>query len=181
MIKQCFESKLPTDAQAHAENLLPGAEIEFYLENDKQALNYANLAENHYISLGEKQKKSVGWFGVRLKKIRAALEVEAGAYQSALSLYKEGLTILDSTNETAQNSGGELYRLKADLLSGIAFVQLKTGLYSEAISNLESALAELSDSALDNYPRGGILNDFGHLLNEQRSHRQLIPFRALNL
>lgn len=176
LIKRCLESNLSTDAQRRAENLLIGAEIEFYLENNLLAINYAKLAEDHYLSLGAKERASFGWFGARLKKIRAALEVEAGAYQSALSLYKEGLKILDSTNETAQNSGGEPLRLKADLLAGAAFVQLKTGLYSEAITNLNSALAELTDSLQDNYSRGGILNDFGHLLNEQRSHRQAIGY-----
>ena len=90
--------------------------------------------------------------------------------------YKEGLMILARSKERLQIDGGEARRLKADLLSGIAFVELKTGLYSEAITNLEAALAELDDSTLDNYSRVFILNDFGHLLNEQRSHRQAVNY-----
>lgn len=176
LIKQCLESNSEAGAQARAENLLLGAEVEFYLENDLQAAKYAALAEKHYVSLDEKQQKLVGWFGVRLKKIRAALEAEAGAYQSALKLYEEGLTILNSTNETAQNSGGEPGRLKADLLSGKAFVELKTGLYSKAITNLESGLASLGNSPEDDYSRAFILNDFGHLLNEQRSHKEAVSY-----
>lgn len=176
LVKQCLESKSLTDAQTRAENLLLGAEIEFYLENDLQALNYARHAENHYNSLEGKQRKSVGWFAVRLKIVLASLEKEAGAYQSALILYKEGLKILDATNETAQNSGNEPHRLKADLLSGIAFIELKTGFYSDAIKNLESALAELGDSKSNDYTQAGILNEFGHLLNEQRSHRQAVGY-----
>jgi CHAT domain-containing protein len=176
LIKSCLKSSPQIDSQARADNLLLGAEIEFYLGNDAQAANYAVLAENYYASLEAKKQSAAGWFGVRLKKIRATLEVEAGVYQSALKFYKEGLSILASTNESAENSGGEPRRLKADLLSGIAFVELKTGLYSQAVANLEAALAELDDSQFDNYTRPYILNDFGHLLNEQRSHRQALDY-----
>jgi len=111
-----------------------------------------------------------------LKKVQAALKVENGEYQPALRLYKEGLTIIDSGNDIVQKDGGEPDRLKADLLSGVSFIQLKTGLYAEAITNLESALAQLSDSQNDNYSRAAILNDFGHSLNEQRSHQKAIAY-----
>ena len=46
LIKQCLESSSKNDATSRAENLLLGAEIEFYLENDRQAAIYASLAEN---------------------------------------------------------------------------------------------------------------------------------------
>jgi len=176
LIKQCLELSLKTNAASHAENLLLGAEVEFYLENGQQATNYSALAENHFTSLEDGTKKGLWLFSVKLKKVQAALKVEAGEYQSALKLYREGLTILASPKDLVEKDGGEPRRLKADLLSGISYVELKTGLYSEAISNLESALAVLSDSPLDIYSRGGILNDFGHLLNEQRSHRQAIGY-----
>lgn len=176
LIKPCLELSSETDADERAENLLLGAEIEFYLENDRQAAKYATVAENYYASLKNENRKTRGWFGARLNKIRAALEVEAGEYQAALKFYKEGLAILASLNESAKIEGGLSRRLKADLLSGIAFVELKTGLYSEAITNLEAALAALDDSPEDNYSRPFILNDFGHLLNEQRSHRQAVGY-----
>ncbi len=176
LIKQCLESSSKNDAASRAENLLLGAEIEFYLENDQQAANYAALAENQYISLGHETRKGLWLFSVKLKKVQAAIKVENAEYPVALRLYKEGLTILDSGNDIVQKDGGEPRRLKADLLSGVSFIQLKTGLYAEAITNLESALAQLSDSPQDSYSRAAILNDFGHLLNEQRSHRQAIGY-----
>lgn len=176
LIKSCLEQNSQNDAQSHAENLLFASEIEYSLGKDTQASEYAALAESHYNSLGDKIQKDYWWFGVKLKKIRADLEIEAGNYESATKFYKEGLAILTSTNKTIKIEGGEPRRLKANLLSGISFVELKTGLYSEAVKNLESALAELSESSLDNYCRAGILNDFGHLLNEQRSHRQAVGY-----
>lgn len=176
LVKSCVESNSQTDADNRAETLLLGAEIEFYLRNDPQAANYAALAEKHYTSLPADKQKGLWRLGVKTKKIRADLEVVIGKYQSALKLYKEGLTILASPKESVQISGGEPRRLKADLLSGIAFIELKTGLYSEAITSLEAGLAELDDSEFDNYSRAFILNDFGHLLNEQRSHRQAISY-----
>ncbi|MEJ7860525.1 MAG: CHAT domain-containing tetratricopeptide repeat protein [Pyrinomonadaceae bacterium] len=176
LIKLCLESSSKTDAASRAENLLLGAEIEFYLENDQQAANYASLAENQYISLADETRKGLWLFSVKLKKVQAALKVENGEYQAALRLYNEGLTILNTGNDIVQKDGGEPHRLKADLLSGVSFVQLKTGLYSEAITNLQSALAQLSDSKNDSYSRAAILNDFGHLLNEQRSHRQAVEY-----
>ena len=176
LIEQCLESGSKTDAANHAENLLLGAEIEFYLENDRQAANYSALAEKHYTSLEDGTKKGLWLFSVKLKKIQAALKIEDGEYQSALRLYQEGLAILASPKDLVEKEGGEPRRLKADLLSGISFVELKTGLYSEAVKHLESALAELNDSPQDNYSRPFILNDFGHLLNEQRSHHQAITY-----
>lgn len=176
LIKQCLESSSKTDAASRAENLLLGAEIEFYLENDQQSAIYASLAENQYISFADETRKALWLFSIKLKKVQAALKVQNGEYQPALRLYKEGLTILDSGNDIVQKDGGEPRRLKADLLSGVSFIQLKTGLYAEAITNLESALAQLSDSPQDSYSRAAILNDFGHLLNEQRSHRQAIGY-----
>lgn len=176
LIEQCLESGSKPDATNHAENLLLGAEIQLYLGNDRQAANYSALAENHYNSLEDGTKRGLWLFRIKLKKVQAALKIEAGEYQSALELYREGLTILASQNDLIKKDGDEPRRLKADLLSGVSFVELKTGLYSEAISNLNSALAELTDSSQDNYSRGGILNDFGHLLNEQRSHQQAIGY-----
>nr|MBA4185541.1 tetratricopeptide repeat protein [Acidobacteriota bacterium] len=176
LIKQCLESGSKADVLARAENLLLGAEIEFYLENDRQAADYAALAENQYTSLAEENQRALWLFSVKLKKVQAALKAEKGEYQPAISLYKQGLAILASPNALVQKDGGEPHRLKADLLSGVSLIQLKTGLYSDAIANLESALAELTDSQNDNYSRGGILNEFGHLLNEQRSHRQAIGY-----
>ncbi len=176
LIKPCLESSSETNADERAENFLLGAEIEFYLENDRQAADYATVAENYYASLKDENRRERGWFGARLRKVRAALEVEAGEYQSALKSYKDGLAILISLNESAKIKGGQSRRLKADLLSGVSFIQLKTGLYDEAVTNLESALAGLDDSLQDNYSRAAILNDFGHLLNEQRSHRKAIGY-----
>jgi CHAT domain-containing protein len=176
LIKSCLETDSQTNATRLAENQLLGAEVEFYLENDLQAASYAATAEKYYDSLTNEQQKIMWLLGIKLKKIRAELETEAGAYQRALELYKKGLTILDSAKERMQTDGGEARRLKADLLSGIAFIELKTGLYSEAIINLEAALASLNDSTFDNYSRPYILNDFGHLLNEQRSHRRAIGY-----
>jgi tetratricopeptide (TPR) repeat protein len=176
LIKLCLESGSQVSNQTRSENLLLGAEIEFYLGNDSQAATYVVLAENYYASLTAEQQKAVGWFAVKLKKIRADIESESGSFQPALKFYKEGLAILVLTDESAQNSGGESRRLKADLLCGVSFVQLKTGLYSEAVTNLEAALAVLDGSLLDNELRPFILNDFGHLLNEQRSHREAINY-----
>jgi CHAT domain-containing protein len=176
LIKLCVESNSTADADEVAENLLLGAEVEFYLENDRQAVSYAAAAENFYASLNGAEQRTRGWYGARLKKIRAVLELEAGEYQSALKFYREGLTILSSFDESAKIEGGQSRRLKADLLSGIASVQLKIGLYSEAVANLEAALATLDASRFDNYNRPFILNDFGHLLNEQRSYRQAIGY-----
>lgn len=175
-IKKCVESSSKNDLTDHAENLLLGAEIESYLGNNRRAVDYIALAENHFASLEGSEQKGLWLFSIKLNKIRASLELEAGKYETALEFYKKGLTIVSLAIEKVQSDGGELRRLKADLLSGVSFVQLKTGLYSEAIINLESALADLSDSSTDNYSRGGILNDFGHLLNEQRSHRQAIKY-----
>jgi CHAT domain-containing protein len=176
LIKQCLESSSKNNAANHAENLLLGAEIELYLGNDQQAASYSARAENYYNSLEDGTKKGLWLFRIKLKKLQATLKIEGGEYQSALQLYQEGLTILDSPKDLIEKEGSEPRRLKADLLSGISFVELKTGLYAEAISNLNSALAELTDSPQDNYSRGGILNDFGHLLNEQRSHQQAIGY-----
>ncbi len=176
LIKQCLESGSKTDVLAHVEDLLLGAEIEFYLENDRQAADYAALAENQYTSLGDESRKALWLFSVKLKKVQAALKAEKGEYQPAINLYKEGLVILASKNALVERDGGEPRRLKADLLSGVSLIQLKTGLYSEAIENLESALSELGDSLWDNFSRAAILNEFGHLLNEQRSHRQAIGY-----
>ncbi len=176
LIKQCLESGSKGEVLARAENLLLGAEIEFYMENARQSTDYAALAENQYTSLADETRKGLWLFSVKLKKVQAALKAEKGEYQPAIKLYKEGLAILASPNTLVQKDGGEPRRLKADLLSGVSLIQLKTGLYSDAIANLESALAELTDSQNDNYSRGGILNEFGHLLNEQRSHRQAIGY-----
>lgn len=176
LVKSCLETNPQTNADRLAENQLLGAEVEFYLENDVQAAKYAVTAEKYYDSLTNEQQKIMWLLGVKLKKIRAALEAEAGDYQSALEFYRSGLTILDSAKERTKDAADEARRLRADLLSGIAFVELKTGLYSEAVNNLEAALASLNDSTFDNYSRPFILNDFGHLLNEQRSHRQAIPY-----
>ncbi len=175
-VKPCLESEAENSAVQRAENLLLSAEIEFNLGNDREAANYAVQAENHYASLETDNRQVLWLFSVQLKKTRAALEAEASNYQSALKFYKEGLKILAAPTVSVQSDGGELRRLKAELLSGIAFIELKTGFYSDAITNLESALAQLGDSQTDNYTRGGILNDFGHLLNEQRSHRQAIKY-----
>ena len=176
LIKSCLGFRQEIDKYELADDLLLGAEIEFYLKNNPQSAKYAILAENHFASLGGENQKGLWLFSIRLKKVRAALELENGTYQSALKFYKDGLAIVASASESVRSDGGEMRRLKADLLSGVAFVQLKTGLYSDAISNLESALTELSDSQQDSYSRGGILNDFGHLLNEQRSHQQAIGY-----
>ncbi len=160
----------------YAENLLLGAEIQFYLGDNSQAANYASLAENHYVTLSNEIRKGLWLFSVKLKKVQASLQIESGEYEAASRLYNEGLTILNSNNALVARDGGEPRRLRADLLSGLSFIQLKTSLYSEAVKNLEAALIQLSDSPQDNYSRGGILNDFGHLLNEQRSHRQAIGY-----
>ncbi|MDQ3748866.1 MAG: CHAT domain-containing protein [Acidobacteriota bacterium] len=176
LVDACLESGAKNHPAEYAENLLLGAEIEFYLGNNAQASKYAAFAEKQHASLEGKNQKGLWLFSIKLKKILAALEVEAGTFQSALKFYKEGLTILAAAGKSVVNDGGELRRLKADLLSGVSFVQLKTGLYSEAITNLEAALTTLDDSPLDNYSRPFILNDFGHLLNEQRSHRQAISY-----
>ena len=176
LIKLCLESGSKTDAASYAENLLLGAEIEFYLENDQQAANYALLAENQYVSLNPESQKALWLFSIKLKKIQASLKIESGEYESALKLYKEGLTIHASKNALVEKDGGEPRRLKADLLSGVSFVELKTGLFSQAITHLESALAVLDDSSEDDFSRAAILNDFGHLLNEQRSHRQAVAY-----
>ncbi len=175
-VKPCLESDSENNTTQRAENLLLGAEIEFNLGNDKQASTYAAQAENHYASLEAGKRQGLWLFSVQLKKIRAALEAEASNYESALKIYKEGLKTLSAPSVSVQSDGGEPHRLKADLLSGIASIELKTGFYSDAITNLESALAELGDSQTDDYTRGGILNDFGYLLNEQRSHRQAIGY-----
>lgn len=175
-VQPCLESDSENSAVQRAENLLLGAEIEFNLGNDRQAANYAVQAENHYASLEADNRQVLWLFSVRLKKIRAALDAEASNYETGLKFYKEGLKILAAPTVSVQNDGGEPGRLKADLLSGIAFIELKTGFYSDAITNLDSALTQLGDSKQDDYIRGGILNDFGHLLNEQRSHRQAIGY-----
>lgn len=175
-VKPCLESDSENSAVQRAENLLLIAEIEFNLGNDRLAANYAVQAENHYASLEAGNRQVLWLFSVQLKKIRAALDAEASNYESALKLYKEGLKILAAPTVSVESDGGEPRRLKADLLSGIAFIELKTGFYSNAATNFESALAQLGDSQTDDFIRGGILNDFGHLLNEQRSHRQAIGY-----
>ncbi len=176
LIKLCLEASSQADAQARAENLLLGAEIEVYLGRDAQAADYAALAEKHFIFLEDKKQKAYWFFGTKLKKIRGDLEIEAGNYQPALKFYQEGLLILTAATNEIIIEGNEPRRLKADLLSGISFVKLKTGLYNEAVANLESALAQLGDSPTDKFSRAAILNDFGHLLNEQRSHRQAVGY-----
>lgn len=175
-VKPCLKSDSENSPMQRAENLLLAAEIEFNLGDDKQAANYTVQAENHYASLDAEKRQKLWLFSVQLKKIRGALEAEASNYESALKLYREGLKIVAAPSVPVQTDGGEPRRLKADLLSGIAFVELKTGFYSDAITNLESALMQLGDSHPDDYIRAGTLNDFGHLLNEQRSHRQAIEY-----
>ena len=136
LIKQCLESGSKVDVLARVENLLLGAEIEFYLENDRQAADYAALAENQYTSLSHESQRALWLFSVKLKKVQAALKAQKGEYQPAVNLYKEGLAILASPNALIQKDGGEPRRLKADLLSGVSLIQLKTGLYAEAIQTL---------------------------------------------
>ena len=176
LIKQCVESFSKTESTEYAENLLLGAEIEYYLENDSDAANYAALAEIHFSSLTSLDQEGLWLFSIKLKKLRAALEVEAGNYQSALEIYRKGLSILAKPKKLVRSDGGEPHRLKADLLSGVSFIQLKTGLYFDAVKNLEAALELLDNSPLDNYSRPFILNDFGHLLNEQRSHQKAVGY-----
>ena len=174
-IKSCLEENPNKDIFEFSEDLLLGAEIEYYLENDLQAEKYAVNAEQLYNSLdAEKQKSPL--FGVRLNRILADLKVEAEDYNAALNFYKEGLIILDSMSKILQADGGEPSRLKAKLLSGIAYIELKTGFYNDAINNLKSALEVVEDLKDDESSKAIILNDLGHLLNEQRSHRQAISY-----
>ncbi|MGI8541990.1 MAG: tetratricopeptide repeat protein, partial [Aridibacter sp.] len=175
LIKSCLKESSHTDTFEYAEYLLLGAEIEYYLENDSQATKYAVMTEDLYNSFGISNQR-FPLFGVRLKKILADLKIEAEEYESALKFYKEGLNILDSVSRVLEDDGGEPRRLKAKLLSGISYVELKTGFYNEAIINLKAALEVLEDSEDGGYTKAIILNDLGHVLNEQRSHQQAIIY-----
>lgn len=176
LIKVCLVSKLSKNLDQRAEAQLLGAEIEYYLGNNTQASEYAIAAEKYYDSLTGEEQKARWLLGVKLKNIRAGLDVDAGAYESALKLYQNGLTLLETAPGKIDADGGEFRRIKADLLSGTAFIRLKTGLYTQAITDLEAALATLDNSSGDLYSRAFILNDFGHLLNEQRSFRQAVGY-----
>lgn len=175
-IKNCISLNRPLDELQQITNLLLGAETEFYLQNDEQSKRYAESADSFYQSLSVEKQKELWRSAVRLKKVSADLSVEAGQYAKATDYFKGGLVILTNIKESDSISQSVVHQMKASLLSGIAFVELKTGLFSEATVNLQAALAELDDSAVNNFTRAEILNDFGHLLNEQRSHRQAIEY-----
>jgi CHAT domain-containing protein len=175
-IKTCLPLSPRSNELQHFTNLLLGTETEFYLGNDKQAKLYAELANSFYQSLSVEKRKDLWQSGIRLKKIYADLEVENGRYTEATDTYKEGLAIIESVQESNQTAQQVTRQLKTELLSGIAFIELKTGLYLEAVVTLEKAFAELSESSEDNHFRALILLDFGHLLNEQRSHRKAIGY-----
>lgn len=175
-IKKCLSLNLRSNELDYFANTLLGAETEFYLENDAQSRRYVELAENYYQSLTAEKQNDLWRSGLRLKKISADLEAENSEYTKAVSIYNEGLIILENVKESDVTTRQVANHLKTELLSGIAFVELKTGQFQKASTTLQKALGDLSESPEDKHFRALILLDFGHLLNEQRSFPQAITY-----